>query len=125
MSALDIAKLPKERRTKMQTDAQIMMEILEKSIQMLSSKNKKANVDLPIKKIEKKEIPLPPVIGKKHSIYETATNALNIESNETEGRYAVATTDISVGDVIDVEPAHCSVLLAEFSKTHCQHCFEK
>lgn len=102
-----------------------MMEILSKSVQLLNPKNKKAYNEAPLKTAEKRIIPLPPVTGKHHKVYQAATNALNIESNEDEGRFAVATKDIDVGEIVVVEPAYCNVLLAEYAKKHCQNCFDK
>lgn len=45
--------------------------------------------------------------------------------NDEEGRFAVAKTDIQIGEKILAEEPHCVMLLEKFAKSHCQHCFKR
>lgn len=127
ISALDDAKIPKEKRQKMQTDAQLMVEILNKSIQMLNPKIKQLNQaqakNIPLPTPKKPE--LPQVSGKNNKSYVAASEAITIESTESEGRFAQAVRDVTVGEILVVEKAHCSVLLAENAQSHCYECFKR
>lgn len=54
---------------------------------------------------------------------EFMSESVRIDSNETEGRFGVAARDIKIGEELIVEKPGAAVLLQEYSKTHCQHCF--
>lgn len=45
--------------------------------------------------------------------------------NETEGRFAVCTADIPIGELILSETPFCSVVLEEYSHSHCQLCCKR
>ncbi|XP_028033447.1 SET and MYND domain-containing protein 4 isoform X1 [Bombyx mandarina] len=118
ISALDEAtKLEKEKRTKMRTDAKIMLEILNKGLVLAGNPSDPE----PLNKIP----PKPKLAGKHNSKFPAASEAITIDTDDVKGRYATATRDISAGEVLLIEKAHSGVLLAEFSKTHCQNCFLK
>ncbi|KAL4703162.1 hypothetical protein ACJJTC_016763 [Scirpophaga incertulas] len=118
ISALDEAsKLDKEKRQKMRTDAKLMLEILNKGL-VLAGNPKDPEP-------QKKTPPKPKLPGKHNTQYVAASDAIRIEQNETKGRYAVATRDIPVGEILLVEKPHSGVLLGEYSSTHCQNCFVK
>ncbi|GAB0087382.1 SET domain-containing protein [Sergentomyia squamirostris] len=103
ITALDEAKLPEEKRMKMERDAQIMVKMLTKTIEKCGSK-----------KI--KEKPKQSDTSKPHP-------SLAFDYTETDGRFAKASGDISVGETILSELPHCSALLERCAKTHCHHCF--
>lgn len=118
ISSLDEAtKLDKEKRQKMRTDSKLMLEILNKGL-VLAGNPKDPE---PLKKTP----PKPKLPGKHNSQYPTASEAIQIDSDEVRGRFATATKDIEPGEILLVEKPHSGVLLAEYSSTHCQHCFMK
>ncbi|XP_069689519.1 SET and MYND domain-containing protein 4-like isoform X2 [Periplaneta americana] len=112
LTALDSAKLPVEKKHKMQLDVRIMLAMMEKN-------NALANEQLPEKGA------LPPVTGKQNSRYVSASSLVSIKENEDMGRYAVAGKDVNVGDTLIIEPAFTAVLLGEHAETHCFHCFRR
>lgn len=69
--------------------------------------------------------PRPKLTEKANPQYPAASTAIKIDSDDVRGRFAVATRDIEAGEVVLIEKPHSGVLLAEFSKTHCQNCFVK
>ena len=60
-----------------------------------------------------------------NSVYPCATSAFSIVSNAELGRHAIATKNISAGDVILFEKAYASVLFKENRLTHCYHCLRR
>lgn len=118
ISALDDAsKLDKEKKQKMLTDSKLMLEILHKGLVLAG--NPKDPEPL------KRAAPTPKLPGKPNPQYPAASDAINIDYDDVRGRYATATKDIQPGEVLLVERPHSGVLLAEFSRTHCQNCFLK
>lgn len=53
------------------------------------------------------------------------SSSVDFEYNEEEGRFAVAKSNIQIGEKILSEEPHCVMLLEKFSKSHCQHCFKR
>jgi SET and MYND domain-containing protein 4 len=51
--------------------------------------------------------------------------ALEYQFSEQAGRFALAKTEIKVAERIIVETPHASVLLEEFSRSHCHHCLNR
>ena len=48
-------------------------------------------------------------------VYPALSKAVEIrDSGSDVGRYAVATRDVKPGDILGIEKAHCSALLAEY-----------
>ncbi|KAG6465918.1 hypothetical protein O3G_MSEX015498 [Manduca sexta] len=118
ITALDEAnKFDKEKRQKMRTDSKLMLEILNKGLTLAG--NPKDPEPL------KRKPPKPKLPGKNNREYPAASDAIQIDYEESRGRFATATRDIKVGEMLLVEKPHSGVLLAEYSKTHCQHCFVK
>lgn len=101
----------------MQTDSQLMVEILKKG-QLLAGNPKDPDTT-------KKPPPKPKLPGKCNPKYPMASEAINIEYDNVRGRYASATRDITAGEVLLTEKPYSGVLLAEYSKTHCQNCFTR
>ncbi|XP_044741757.1 SET and MYND domain-containing protein DDB_G0284059 [Chrysoperla carnea] len=121
ISTLSDCKLPLERKQQLQMDAQIMVGMLSKDKNVLNSKQSDFNLD--VKKVRSDY--LPELTAKCNTEYPNASELVKFEFNENLGRYAVANNDIQVGDTLIVEKAACSVLLSNYSLTHCQHCFLK
>jgi len=63
------------------------------------------------------------VHGGRSEVYPAFSNAVSVKYNDTEGRHAVAGSDVPVGKVLLVEQAYASVLLREYSHSHCTNCF--
>uniref|UniRef100_A0A1B0CSA0 Protein-lysine N-methyltransferase SMYD4 n=1 Tax=Lutzomyia longipalpis TaxID=7200 RepID=A0A1B0CSA0_LUTLO len=105
ITALDDAKIPEEKRSKMERDAQIMVKMLMKTIEKCGNQKLK-------QKIKKEDT------SQMHA-------ALEFDYNPTEGRFAKAAADIGVGETIVAELPHCSALLERSAQTHCHHCFKR
>lgn len=116
--ALDEAKnLDKEKRQKMRTDAKLMLEILNKGLVLAGNpKDPEPLIKTP---------PKPKLPGKNNPQYPAASETIQIDQDEVRGRFATATRDIPAGETLLVERPHSSVLLEEYSKTHCQNCLIK
>lgn len=110
VTALDDSKLPHEKKTKIEKDSMIMIKMLENDPQLKAMMQKKKLI------IEKKE--------EKHE-KEFISDALTIDYNPEEGRFAKASKNIDVGDDIIIEKPNVFALLEKYSKTHCQHCFNR
>lgn len=105
---MDNSKLPLEKRKKLERDAQIMVKMLPRQVEL----EKKMN-NLKIKSKSDDEI-----IAKK-------SDAVEIDFTETTGRFAKASRAIKCAEEILVEKAHCLVLFEKFAKTHCQNCITR
>lgn len=104
---LDESKLPIDKRFKLEKDAQIMIKMLPRELDMekkMKKMLKKSKVAGPVEKLHK---------------------SVMFDYNELEGRYAKAAQDIKCGEEVLCEKAHCTALLQPFTRTHCQHCFTK
>lgn len=92
----------------MEKDAHIMVKLLppkieaEKKMKMKQQKNQKTEV-----------------------LKEFLSDRVEFDYNEMEGRYAKSKKEIKCGESILVEKPHCFMLLEQYSKTHCQHCFRR
>ncbi|XP_057654662.1 SET and MYND domain-containing protein 4-like isoform X1 [Diorhabda carinulata] len=68
------------------------------------------------------QIPVIPKDSQSTSI-QSASNILEIEISDVQGRYVVAKENIEIGDVLAVEKPFCHVLASEFF-THCHECLK-
>lgn len=66
-----------------------------------------------------------PAIQDPNSTYLSASKSFSIMSDETQGRYAVASKDIKVGEIILIEKPFASVCLPECFETHCYLCLTR
>jgi SET and MYND domain-containing protein 4 len=111
--ALDHANLPLDKSAKIVKDSQIMIKLLQREEELLTTqKNKKSDISKS-----------PSVLLHKEENF-FVSPALNFGSSVDEGRFAQAKSKINVSEPILVEKPHCSVLLENFSKTHCDNCFK-
>lgn len=95
-----------DKRGKIEKDAQIMIKLLPKQVEMenkMASKNQKANRTSDVK----------------------LNDAIKFDYNEQEGRFAKTVRNIGIGESVLVETALCATLNERFSKSHCQHCFTR
>lgn len=94
-----------------------MIEILNKGLVLAGNPNDPEPI--------KKSLPKPKLQGKHNPEYPAASDAIKIDEDEVRGRFATATRDVEAGEIVVVEKPHSGVLLEEYSKTHCHHCFVK
>lgn len=115
VQALDDSSLPNEKRMKLERDAQIMIKMLTKNIEMEANMKKapKAQTKSPAK-TKSKEVP-------EHFVSDTLT----FDYNDNEGRFAKAAKDINCGMHLVQEKPHVACLLQVYSQTHCQLCFKR
>lgn len=107
VTAVDDANLPADRRYKTVQDFIVMIKLLEKDL--LTNKKAVKKSDLLSKTVEEEK--------------EFMSESVKIDSSEAEGRFGVAVRDIKIGEELIVEKPGAAVLLQQYSKTHCQHCF--
>jgi SET and MYND domain-containing protein 4 len=115
VQALDDSNLPHDRRMKLERDAQIMIKMLTKNMQMEEAVRKKQPTVAPAPKSKPKS---PPV---EYFFHE----ALTYDITEAEGRFVTAAQDIKLGAYLVQEKPHVSVLLQSYSQSHCQHCLKR
>jgi len=65
-----------------------------------------------------------PTIPKTNPLYPVMSDAVNFKYEEDRGRFAVASRDITVGEVVTVEKAVVSHMLPEYMGRNCTHCFK-
>lgn len=114
VQALDDSNIPHDRQMKLERDAQIMIKMLTKNLEMEAF----------MKKTQKTPAAPPPKKPKEvveHFVSET----LSFDYSENEGRYAKAATDIKLGTYLVQEKPHVACLLQIYSQTHCQFCFKR
>jgi SET and MYND domain-containing protein 4 len=113
VQALDDSNLPEEKFKKLEKDAQIMIKMLTKTIEMESRMKKplqKKKADVKVKEDVKDFV---------------NREVLSFDETEEEGRFAKAATDIKLGTYLVQEKPHVSCLLQSYSQTHCQTCFKR
>lgn len=116
VQALDDSTIPLERRMKLERDAQIMIKMLTKTLEV------EANM------IRMKKLPAPtkPLVKPKENVVEHfVSDLLTFDFNENEGRFAKAEKDINLGTYLVQEKPHVACLLQIYSQTHCQLCFKR
>lgn len=101
----------------MQTDSKLMVEMLKKGLVLAGNPKDPQPVS--------KSPPKPKLPGKNNPQYPAASDAIQIDYDEVKGRFATATRDITAGEILLTEKPYGGVLLAEYAKSHCQHCFTK
>lgn len=117
VKALDDAKLDIVKKQKMQKDAQIMIQMLQKGLSFAENSNDPQPVRL--------MPPKPKLLGNANPQYPAASEAIKIDYDVARGRFATATRNIDAGEILLIEKPYSGVLLAEYAKTHCQNCFVK
>lgn len=112
LPALDDCKLPLERRQKLERDAQIMIKLLPKNIE--------AEAKLAKSTKQKAEAP-------KSTSYPDhyVDKGLYFDYTQDEGRFAKTNSDLRPNEILILEKPHVSVLLEEYSLSHCSSCFKR
>ncbi|KAK2723728.1 hypothetical protein QYM36_002165, partial [Artemia franciscana] len=73
---------------------------------------------------KRNESNLPALPKGRNSLYESASKSVNIEVSSGEGRYAIASKEISIGEILVVEKPYASVLQPNKYSSHCHNCFK-
>lgn len=111
VQALDDSNIPIDKRMKLERDAQIMIKIITKGLDMEAQIKEK-----------QKSTSAPP---KKKPIDYFLSDAITFDYNESEGRFAKAEKDINLGTYLVQEKPHVACLLQIYSQTHCQFCCKR
>lgn len=120
LEALDDTKLSSERRQKFEADIRVMLAVMDKGKQLneiAEKKNgprklcrQKSSAQKDEEKIHNTFIPQ----KKRNPLYPACSKAVEIKDDGGDvGRHAVATREVSPGEVIIIERPHCASLLAE------------
>ncbi|XP_055544486.1 SET and MYND domain-containing protein 4 [Wyeomyia smithii] len=112
LPALDACKLPLERRQKLERDAQIMINLLPKNIEAE-------------KKLAKSKKPSNPTPKKSTVPTHYVDSSLYFDYTVDEGRFARTKSDLKPNTILLLEKPHVSVLLEEYSLSHCSNCFKR
>ncbi|XP_014485617.1 PREDICTED: SET and MYND domain-containing protein 4-like [Dinoponera quadriceps] len=132
LGALDDAKVSLERKQKLEADIRIILAVMEKGKQ-LNETARARNVQ----RMNSRQKPSArKVEGESHSVfipeknrnpsYPACSKAVAIiDDGGDVGRHAVATREVSPGEIVIVERPHCASLLAENRLTHCHRCFAR
>lgn len=119
VKALDDSKIPLENRMKLERDAQIMIKMLQKTLEM----EEKAAALMKGKGVKKQE--REDEVVKNKQIGQFVSDHLTFDFNELEGRFAMAGKDIKLGTFLVKEKPYASCLLQKYCQTHCQACFKR
>jgi SET and MYND domain-containing protein 4 len=116
VQALDDSNLPHDKKMKLERDAQIMIKMLTKNVQMEEAMKKSGKLPANEPPAKKKS---------KETVEHFVSDTLSFDFNEEEGRFAKAATDIKLGTYLVQEKPHVACLLQLYSQTHCQCCFKR
>lgn len=118
LKALDHAKISSERKQKIESDVRLMLAVMDKGNQTKGKKGAKPQQPpvlpkkIPQNDSETKAIPK---IEEVNPLYPSCSRAVDIrDEGGAIGRHAIATRDITPGELLVVEKPHCAVLLGEF-----------
>lgn len=117
VTTLDDAKIPLEKMHKMERDAQVMIKMLQRNIELENQMKKQANQPAAEVKEEKPKT--------KKDFKKFVSENLAFDYTTSEGRFAKAGKEIKIGENLIQEKPHVAVLLKEYSQTNCQHCFKR
>ncbi|XP_031850428.2 protein-lysine N-methyltransferase SMYD4 [Nomia melanderi] len=122
LRALDDAKLPSEKKQKLQADIRVMLVVMEKGNQAAKTNTKVAQKRQKHNET-KKQIPK---IQNFNPLFPACSKAVEIRDEGGDvGRHAVATKHIEPGEILVVEKPHCALPLAEYRLTHCHFCLSR
>lgn len=115
MTALDDGNLTLEKFQKMEKDAQVMIKILTRNMELEEMMKKKQM------KSKDQDKPKKPKLSHQKFV----SDSLGFDYTPAEGRFAKACKDIKLGENLIQEKPHVSVLLQKYCQTNCQHCFKR
>ncbi|GAB1861357.1 SET and MYND domain-containing protein 4 [Camponotus japonicus] len=130
LQTLDDASVPLERKQKFETDIRMMLAVMDKGKQLnktapnnLSRVNDKQSLSSQRSQENRGKFILE---KQRNPRYPACSSAMEIKDNGGDvGRHAVATREITPGEIVIVERPHCAFLLAENRLTHCHLCFAR
>lgn len=108
-------KLSDEKKKSIQREITQFMQFFKNAPSQLTKDNKDIQIH---------PSPELPNIPTKNELYPVMSDAVTFKYEEDRGRFAVASRDITVGDVITVEKAIVSHMLPEYMGKNCSHCFK-
>ncbi|XP_050077242.1 SET and MYND domain-containing protein 4-like [Anopheles maculipalpis] len=114
VTALDDSNLPLERRQKLECDAQIMINVLPKSVETEAKNRKKASTKAAQLASQSVKVP-------EHFVEQ----ALWFDETPDEGRFARTSADLKPNTILLLERPHVSALLEDYSLDHCTHCLKR
>ncbi|XP_058123652.1 SET and MYND domain-containing protein 4 [Anopheles ziemanni] len=114
VTALDESTLPLERRQKLERDAQIMINLLPKNIEMEQKMKKKPSSKPKAPASQPTKVP-------EHFV----DKALWFDYTQDEGRFARTKSDLKPNTILLLERPHVAALLEDYSLDHCTHCFRR
>lgn len=120
VQALDDSKIPLENRMKLERDAQIMIKMLQKTLEMEA---KAAAAMKGVKKAQEERREDESAKYKQNERF--VSENLTFDFNEREGRFAKAAKNIKLGTYLVQEKPHASCLLQSYCQSHCQVCFKR
>uniref|UniRef100_A0AAG5D6P3 MYND-type domain-containing protein n=1 Tax=Anopheles atroparvus TaxID=41427 RepID=A0AAG5D6P3_ANOAO len=118
VKALDDSNLPLERRQKLERDAQIMINLLPKNIEMEQKAKKKSSSNK-----AKAPAASQQATGKVPEHF--VDKALWFDYTPGEGRFARTKSDLKPNSILLLERPHVAALLEDYSLDHCTHCFKR
>lgn len=119
VQALDDSKIPLENRMKLERDAQIMIKMLQKTLEM------EAKAIAAMKGVKKTKERLEDESVKNKQNEHFVSENLTFDFNEREGRFAKAAKNIKLGTYLVQEKPHAACLLQSYCQSHCQVCFKR
>ncbi|XP_049549164.1 SET and MYND domain-containing protein 4 [Anopheles darlingi] len=126
VTALDDSNLPIERKQKLERDAQIMINLLPKNIEMerkakaKQSSGKRGGLGGASMAKDQHEQ------QQKSSVPEHFLDkALWFDYSDAEGRFAKTSADLKPNTILLLERPHVSALLEDYSLDHCSNCFKR
>lgn len=113
--ALDDAEIPLEKKKKFEYDMRMMIAVMDRGQELNDEKG--ITKEMIMEHEDKLRSPknLLPKLKQPNHLYPACSSAVEIKDDGGDvGRHAVATRDVAPGEILAVEKAHCSFLLAEY-----------
>ncbi|EFN88450.1 SET and MYND domain-containing protein 4 [Harpegnathos saltator] len=133
LGALDDAKVPSERKQKLEADIRVMLAVMDKGKRLNEATKSKSVPRIngrqkcsAQKGAEERSHGLLIPEKKRNPLYPACSKAVEIRDDRGDvGRHAVATREVSPGEIVIMERPYCASLLAENRLTHCHLCFAR
>lgn len=115
LKSLDYAKVPFEKKQKLESDIRVMLAVMEKGRKLNENGNCNKIIERNEKNMKNSKKFILPKTKDTNLLYPAFSKAVEIKDAGGEvGRHAIATRDICPGEIVAVEKPHCSVLLGEY-----------
>lgn len=114
LKSLDHAKVPPEKKQKLESDIRVMLAVMEKGKKLSENEKTNKNASEEETEVKSKSRALPRTKDT-NPLYPEFSKAVEIkDAGGDVGRHGIATRDIKPGEIIAVEIPHCSFLLGEY-----------